>query len=90
MTTHDPTIHDGPRQPHITTPAGRPRGEPAVWLLPLNVPDVAALAASAHTLAETGASTRILDGLGLTASESVEDSEDGSIWRWTIDVRGAL
>lgn len=192
MTTHDPTIHDGPRQPDITTPAGRPTGEPAVWLLPLDVPDVAALAASpaafatdqcltidagvldelstqanqtaelyasagitapwgsflgvssaghvvglcsflgppdsgtveiayvtfkaargrgvatamasallamarrsgwvdtvfAHTLAEAGASTRILDGLGFTASESVEDSEDRSIWRWTIDVRG--
>ena len=42
----------------------------------------------APTLAEVGGSTRVLGGLGFTASESVEDSEDGSIWRWTIDVRG--
>jgi RimJ/RimL family protein N-acetyltransferase len=41
----------------------------------------------AHTLAEPNASTRVLANLGFEHTQTIEDPEDGTIWRWerTLD-----
>jgi RimJ/RimL family protein N-acetyltransferase len=36
----------------------------------------------AHTLAEPNASTRVLGHLGFTRTGTVDDPENGAIWRW--------
>jgi len=41
----------------------------------------------AHTLAEPNASTRVLGRLGFTKTETIEDPEDGPIWRWELPIR---
>ena len=41
----------------------------------------------AHTLAETGASTRVLKKAGMTCVGEVIDPEDGLVWRWQVQVR---
>lgn len=42
----------------------------------------------AHTLPETGASTRVLDKVGMTLTEAVVDPEDGEVWRWQLEIGG--
>lgn len=37
----------------------------------------------AHTLPEVNASTRILEGLGFRHLGTVDDPDDGPVWRWT-------
>jgi RimJ/RimL family protein N-acetyltransferase len=36
----------------------------------------------AHTLAEPNASTRVLERLGFVLAETIDDPDDGPIWRW--------
>lgn len=36
----------------------------------------------AHTLAETSASTRVLEKCGMTRVSELVDPEDGALWRW--------
>jgi RimJ/RimL family protein N-acetyltransferase len=38
----------------------------------------------AHTLPQRNASTRILERLGLTRVGTVEDPDDGPVWRWQL------
>lgn len=38
----------------------------------------------AHTLAETNASTRILEKCGMTKIGEVNDPDDGAIWHWRV------
>ena len=40
----------------------------------------------AHTLADTSASTRVLEKAGMTFSREVVDPEDGLVWRWEMVV----
>jgi RimJ/RimL family protein N-acetyltransferase len=40
----------------------------------------------AHTLAETSASTRVLEKVGMTLAGEVMDPEDGRVWRWEMAV----
>ena len=42
----------------------------------------------AHTLPEVNASTRILEGLGFAHLGTVEDPEDGPVWRWVLRLPG--
>lgn len=42
----------------------------------------------AHTLPETGASTRILGKLGFTCLGEVLHPEDGRIWKWRLGAHG--
>jgi len=39
----------------------------------------------AHTLPEVNASTAVLTRLGFVQTETVEDPEDGTIWRWVLE-----
>ncbi len=39
----------------------------------------------AHTLPGVGASTRVLEKVGMTFMEVVEDPEDGRVWRWQLE-----
>jgi ribosomal-protein-alanine N-acetyltransferase len=39
----------------------------------------------AHTLPEQNASTRVLEKLGMKQTGTVNDPEDGEIWRWSLD-----
>jgi RimJ/RimL family protein N-acetyltransferase len=41
----------------------------------------------AHTLPQTGASTRVLERLGFARSGEVHDPHDGVIWRWELGAR---
>lgn len=43
----------------------------------------------AHTLAETNASTRVLERCGFTKTADVDDPEDGALWRWELSVRAS-
>lgn len=38
----------------------------------------------AHTLAETNASTRVLERCGFTRTSEFTDSEEGPVWRWEL------
>jgi len=38
----------------------------------------------AHTLAEPNPSTRVLGKLGFVQTDTIEDPEDGPIWRWEL------
>lgn len=38
----------------------------------------------AHTLPERNASTRVLEKSGFLHDETVEDPEDGTVWRWRL------
>lgn len=38
----------------------------------------------AHTLPERNASTRVLEKIGMSFIGSVEDPEDGLVWRWEL------
>jgi RimJ/RimL family protein N-acetyltransferase len=38
----------------------------------------------AHTLAESNASTRVLEKCGMTKVSEIVDPEDGKVWRWEI------
>ncbi|AFZ34744.1 GCN5-related N-acetyltransferase [Stanieria cyanosphaera PCC 7437] len=38
----------------------------------------------AYTLAETSASTRVLEKCGMTKVSEIVDPEDGKVWRWEI------
>lgn len=38
----------------------------------------------AHTLAEYNASTRVLEKVGMTLVEPVNDPEQGTVWRWRV------
>jgi RimJ/RimL family protein N-acetyltransferase len=40
----------------------------------------------AHTLPETNASTGVLGRLGFTRTATVDDPDDGPIWRWELDL----
>ena len=42
----------------------------------------------AHTLPVDSASTTVLQRLGLTFIESVDDPDDGPVWRWRLDRAG--
>jgi [ribosomal protein S5]-alanine N-acetyltransferase len=42
---------------------------------------------TARTLAEPNASTRVLGRLGFTRTDTIEDPDDGPIWRWELPVR---
>ena len=42
----------------------------------------------AHTLPGMGASTRVLEKAGMTFTEVVVDPEDGTVWRWQLEVGG--
>jgi RimJ/RimL family protein N-acetyltransferase len=42
----------------------------------------------AHTLAEPSFSTRVLTGLGFEHTATVEDPDDGPIWRWERSLTG--
>lgn len=39
----------------------------------------------AHTLAEMNASTRVLEKIGMRHVETLEDPNDGTLWRWRLD-----
>ena len=38
----------------------------------------------AHTLAQSDASNRVLQKVGMQFKASVEDPEEGKVWRWQI------
>lgn len=38
----------------------------------------------AHTLVATGASTRVLEKIGMALAGEVMDPEDGRVWRWEL------
>jgi ribosomal-protein-alanine N-acetyltransferase len=38
----------------------------------------------AHTLAETNPSTSVLTRLGFTLTETIDDADDGRIWKWEL------
>lgn len=38
----------------------------------------------AHTLAEPNASTRLLQHFGLINTDTIDDPDDGTIWRWEL------
>ena len=40
----------------------------------------------AHTLPERNPSTRLLERLGFRMAEEVVDPEDGTVWRWELEV----
>ncbi len=40
----------------------------------------------AHTLAELNASTRVLANHGFTKTDTIEDSDDGALWRWQLSL----
>lgn len=40
----------------------------------------------AHTLPEPNASTRILERTGFRFTGEVEDPEDGTVWRWVLEI----
>jgi ribosomal-protein-alanine N-acetyltransferase len=40
----------------------------------------------AHTLREEGASTRVLERVGMTFEGDVVDPDDGPVWRWQLEV----
>jgi RimJ/RimL family protein N-acetyltransferase len=46
-------------------------------------PDVSRILA--HTLPEENASTHILRRLGFSLYGAVEDRDEGTVWRWTLD-----
>lgn len=39
----------------------------------------------AHTLAEKNASTKVLEKVGMFYQETINDPEDGMIWRWSLE-----
>jgi ribosomal-protein-alanine N-acetyltransferase len=41
-------------------------------------------AVRAHTLAQTNASNRVLQKVGMKFIVEVEDPEEGKVWRWQI------
>jgi RimJ/RimL family protein N-acetyltransferase len=43
---------------------------------------------TAHTLPEQNASTRILQRLHFRCLRTIQDPEDGPIWRWALDRQG--
>jgi RimJ/RimL family protein N-acetyltransferase len=43
----------------------------------------------AHTLAETSPSTSVLQRNGFTMVETIDDPDDGQIWRWELGLGGA-
>lgn len=38
----------------------------------------------AHTLPEHNASTKVLEKVGMTLVEAVNDPDDGVVWRWAL------
>jgi RimJ/RimL family protein N-acetyltransferase len=44
----------------------------------------------AHTLPEGNASTAVLRRLGFVQAETVEDPEDGTVWRWVLERPGGV
>ena len=44
-----------------------------------------AITVTAQTLAESNASTRILEKLGFKRSRSLIHPEEGEVWEWTLD-----
>lgn len=38
----------------------------------------------AHTLAEPNASTRVLEKVGMTLVETIDDPDEGAVWRWCV------
>lgn len=43
----------------------------------------------AHTLAETNASNRVLQKVGMTFEQAIDDPEHGTVWRWRLQSSGA-
>lgn len=46
--------------------------------------DLAVVRVIAHTLAETNASTRVLEKVGFRFDGEIVDPDDGPIWRWSL------
>jgi RimJ/RimL family protein N-acetyltransferase len=64
---------------------GRGHGsEMALQLVGVAFASAAVRSVVAHTLPESGASTRILQKLGMRFCGEVEDPEDGKVWRWEL------
>ena len=68
-------------------PAWRGQGlalEAARGLVLFGLADARVSVVRAHTLPEVNASTRLLAALGMRHVESLEDPEDGLVWRWAV------
>ncbi len=78
--------HDGKVEiAYFTFPGNEGRGigqQMAAALVEIASRDKAVMEVTAHTLPEANASTRILEKLGFNRTGTVEDPEDGAIWRW--------
>jgi len=71
------TLAPGYRGQGLATEAARVMVERA-----FSEPDVDRVLA--HTLPDANASTAVLTRLGFVQTETVEDPEDGTIWRWVL------
>ena len=72
---------------YFTFPGHEGQGVASVMareLLKIAFDDYGVKAVLAHTLPEENASTTILQKRGFTLVDTVEDPDDGTIWRWAL------
>ena len=74
---------------YFTFPDGERRGyatEMARWLTDIARNSGVVRKVVAHTLPEPGASTRVLEKVGMIYLGEVTDPEDGRVWRWELSL----